>query len=455
MVLTDLLTKIQSFFLSENQRETQSAKVQQHANDILIYLQEGNWESLHQQLVWPLRLFITKHALEYGWKTLSSMAGPVKPIGSPEIHVGWPLSRISVPLQSERLSLALNLWMTWSGKLITLQIGPRLSHSWKAPSYASVNSRSVSLTLGSGLRRVGATLTLPPTRKSGDEGFPCVILIGGSGPVDRDSTVGPSKPFKDIALGLTAHGVSVCRFDKRASTLLGKLTMSKKKVTLTDEYVYHVLDAIRQIRQNPEINPDRMILLGHSLGTLIAARLASLDTSVAGCILMAAPSEPIYRCAIRQLSYLESSGSSNKPYDNLPASDEKPAESDKLKELRQQADVADRPDLDLSTPAKQLPFEIGPAYWLEYRTFDVMETLKEVHKPVLILQGERDYQVTTEDYARLHGKFNSLPNFSFRKFKNLNHLFISGQGAPTPLEYFSPGNVEGDVITEIQRWVHE
>uniref|UniRef100_A0A8H7K9F6 AB hydrolase-1 domain-containing protein n=1 Tax=Bionectria ochroleuca TaxID=29856 RepID=A0A8H7K9F6_BIOOC len=453
MMFTDLLTKIQSFFLTENQRRAQSLRVEKYAKDIVIYIQEGNWESLHQQLVFPLRLFITKHVLEYGWKTLTSMAGPLQPIGTPEVHAGWPLSRISVPLQSERLSLALTLWMTWSGKLITLQVGPRLSHPWKAPSYASATSRSVSLTLGHGLRRVGATLTLPPTRDPGNEAFPCVILIGGSGPVDRDSTVGPSKPFKDLALGLAAYGISACRFDKRASTLLGKLTMSKKTATLTDEYLYHVIDAIRQVRRVPEINPKRIILLGHSLGTLVAARLASLDTSVAGCILMAAPSEPIYRCAIRQLSYLESSGSGDKS--TAEASEEVPAESDMLKDLRQQADVADRPDLDLSTPTKQLPFGIGPAYWLEYRTFDVMETLKDIRNPVLILQGERDYQVTaTEDYARLHEKFSTLPNFSFRQFKSLNHLFISGQGAPTPLEYFSPGNVEADVITEIQRWVH-
>lgn len=454
MMFTDLLTKIQSFFLTENQRRAQSLKAEKHGKDIVIYLQEGNWESLHRQLVFPLRLFITTHVLEYGWKTLTSMAGPLQPIGNPVVHAGWPLSRISVPLQSERLTLALTLWMTWSGRLITLQVGPRLSHPWKAPSYASANSRSVSLTLGHGLRRVGATLTLPPVRNTGDEGFPCVILIGGSGPVDRDSTVGPSKPFKDLALGLAAHGISACRFDKRASTLLGKLTMSKKTATLTDEYLYHVIDAIWQVRRVPEINPERIVLLGHSLGTLVAARLASLDASVTGCILMAAPSEPIYRCAIRQLIYLESSGSGDSS--TADASEEVPAESDMLKDLRQQADVADRPDLDLSTGVKQLPFGIGPAYWLEYRTFDVIETPKDIRKPVLILQGERDYQVTvTEDYARLHEKFNDLPNFRFRQFKSLNHLFISGQGAPTPLEYFSPGNVDADVITEIQRWVHE
>ena len=44
--------------------------------------------------------------------------------------------------------------------------------------------------------------------------YPGLVLVGGSGPVDRDASIGPNKPFRDIALGLASHGTCVLRYDK-------------------------------------------------------------------------------------------------------------------------------------------------------------------------------------------------------------------------------------------------
>lgn len=452
MPLRNSLQTLRSYFVNEDGRKTRSQEAERRARDIIGYLEDGKWASLRPLLIFPLRYFLTESFLESGWKTVTAAVGPLRQTGSPVVNVGWFFTSVQVPVQFSRMKLAVSFWMTLSGKLLTLQIAPGTSLPWTAPAYGGADAKEVSLTLGRGLRRTRATLTLPAGH-SADTRSPCVVLIGGSGPIDRDSTVGALKPLKDMALGLAGRGIAVCRFDKLSSTLLGKLTISKKRVSLTDEYVYHVLDAVRQVRRAPGIDADRIILLGHSLGTLVAARLVSIDASLAGCILMATPAEPVYRCAVRQYQYLESLDS-NDPDTTISPSNPPPSESSHVTDLRQRADVADSPTLDLSTPASKLPFGIGPAYWLDCRAFDPMETLKGVRKPTLVLQGDRDYQTTAElDYKKLHESFHGLGNFNFRLYENLNHLFVYGQGISAPLEYEDPGNVDVHVINDIARWI--
>lgn len=452
MFLRNMLQRLRTCFINENERKSRSEEIEQQTRDIISYLQNGEWALLRQQLIFPLRYFLTESFLESGWKAITAAVGPLKQMGSSVVSVGWLFTSVQTPVQFSRMRLAVSFWVTPTGKLLTLQVAPYPSLPWKTPYYGSKDAREVSLTLGRGLRRVHATLTLPAAH-SAENRCPCVVLIGGSGPVDRDSTIGALKPFKDLALGLADRGVAVCRFDKLASTLLGKLTISKTRVTLTEEYVYHVLDAVRQVRRTPGIDPGRIILLGHSLGTLIAARLISMDASLAGCILMATPAEPIYRCAIRQFQYLESLDSKNDQDSTTSPSNPPPDESSRIRDLRQQADVADSPTLDFSTPANTLPFGIGPAYWLDCRAFDPLETLKDVRKPVLVMHGGRDYQTTTrDDYAKFRERFSSFANFEFQLYENLNHLFVSGEGTSTPMEYENPENVDIKIIDKIEQW---
>jgi pimeloyl-ACP methyl ester carboxylesterase len=297
---------------------------------------------------------------------------------------------------------------------------------------------------------VAAELTLPGCVEPGQKS-PCIIFIGGSGPIDKDSTIGALRPFKDMALGLANRGIASCRFDKFASTTAGIFLTRSTTVTLTDEYVYHVRNAIRKLSQHPNIDHTRIFLLGHSLGGLIAARLAA-ESSVAGCVLMACPAQPIYRCAIRQLRYFKSLDECG----GSPSGDE-PSTDNTIETLENQADLADGPTLTRSTPASQLPFGLGPAYWLEYREFDPIQSLKTADCPVLVLQGARDYQVTVnEDYAAFYAKFQDRQNVRFRLYESLNHLFVPGEGECTPAEYDIGGSVDCvdvAVVDDIERWV--
>ena len=72
---------------------------------------------------------------------------------------------------------------------------------------------------------------------------------------------------------------------------------------------------------------------------------------------------------------------------------------------------------------------------------------------MLILQGERDYQVTLEDLAGWKTYLSGQSNVEFKTYPKLNHLFLEGEGKSAPAEYLDPGHVPVYVIDDIARWI--
>lgn len=272
--------------------------------------------------------------------------------------------------------------------------------------------------LGTGRCTVGGALSMP--KAAGPH--PCVVLLSGSGPTDRDSTCEAAKPFMDLAWGLPGRGVAVLRFDK-VTHVYGARFRNNSSITLTDEYMDHALDAVRQLQHRREVAGNHIFILGHSLGAWVPPRVASMEPSVAGLAVMAGPAQAMYWSALRQLRYLASLRDRSEP---LPQS--------KFEELQRQAVLADSLDLSPSIPGEELPFGIGAPYWLDVRTFDPIGTAKRLRKPIIVLQGGRDYQVTLkDDYSRWLAGLKDHDNVRFHIYEKLNHLFISGEGAIHPV----------------------
>ena len=98
-------------------------------------------------------------------------------------------------------------------------------------------------------------------------------------------------------------------------------------------------------------------------------------------------------------------------------------------------------------------FGVSPAYWLDLRAYDPPEMAKRLRQPLLVLQGERDYQVTMEDFKRWQAALGTKSNVTLKSYPGLNHLFISGTGRSTPSEYEQAGHIDERVIDDIAAWI--
>ncbi|MFF2009452.1 alpha/beta hydrolase family protein [Streptomyces sp. NPDC058195] len=146
---------------------------------------------------------------------------------------------------------------------------------WEPPTYADPGTFSEhTLTVGSGPLAVPGTLSLPVQPGPGS----AVVLLAGSGPSDRDETIGRNKPLKDLAWGLASRGVAVLRFDK-VTHAHGAQVTKVRDFTVADEYVPDAVAAVGLLRQHPAVDAARVFLLGHSLGGTVAPRVAAREPS--------------------------------------------------------------------------------------------------------------------------------------------------------------------------------
>jgi uncharacterized protein len=119
-----------------------------------------------------------------------------------------------------------------------------------------------------------------------------------------------------------------------------------------------------------------------------------------------------------------------------------------------QAALVESPDLSPSTPARELPFGLPGSYWLDLRSYDPVSTAAALGKPMLILQGGRDYQVTVQDdLSRWKAGLEHRSEVTIRVYEADNHLFFPGTGPSTPAEYDPAQHVDPAVIADIATWL--
>lgn len=296
------------------------------------------------------------------------------------------------------------------------------------------------VTIGKGAMRLPGTLSVP----TGDGPFPAIVLVHGSGPNDRDETIGPNKPFRDLAHGLASRGMAVLRYEKRTKQHPILMSLTRSSVTVKEETIDDAVLAVEVLKNHTKIDADRIFVLGHSLGGMLIPRIAEAEEGIAGFISLAGSTRPLENLALEQTKYILS-------LDGELTDDEKA----KLQELEEQVARVKSSDLTPSTPAKDFPLGIPASYWLDLRGYDPAEEAKNLRKPLLILQGERDYQVTMEDFGRWKKALAGRDDVRFISYPHLNHLFVEGEGKSTPQEYSSPGNVAAVVIEDIVKWCAE
>jgi dienelactone hydrolase len=280
---------------------------------------------------------------------------------------------------------------------------------------------------------VPGTLSVP----TGKGPFPAVVLVHGSGPNDRDETLGPNKPFRDLAWGLASKGIAVLRYEKRTRIHGDKLAMLPKP-TVQEETVDDAVAAAQLLRRTDGIDPRRVFVLGHSLGGMLIPRIGARDGEIAGLVVLAGLTRPMEETIVQQLSYLASLDGK--------VSDEEKKRLDQFQE--QEARIK-----ALTPESTESLMGIPASYWLDLRGYNPPALAARLRQPLLILQGERDYQVTMEDYQAWKKGLAEKKNVTFKSYPSLNHLFIEGEGKVTPAEYEKAGHVAAAVIDDIAEWI--
>jgi dienelactone hydrolase len=346
--------------------------------------------------------------------------------------------RFRVPVRFEKETLDLRVVLDASDKVAGLFIVPHVEPPGDEDAAPPV--REIDLTVGESDSGLPGTLALP----AGDGPFPAVVLVHGSGPQDRDETVGPNKPFRDLAWGLAGRGVAVLRYDKRSLARPADLAAVGDALTVQQEVIDDARAALGLLRAREEIDGERIFVLGHSLGGALAPRIAAEPPRPAGLIVMAGSTLPLPEKMLEQVRYI-----SNLDGD-LSAEEQK-----KLDALEQQVETT-RSALDGKIPAPEGSILGAPiGYYRDLEAHDAPADAAALGVRCLILQGGRDYQVTMRDFARWSAALEGKPFACLIAYPGLDHLFREGSGASGPADYDSRAPVADHVINDIAAWIRE
>ncbi len=399
------------------------------ATRLLDQLDAGQYAAAEAMFSPQMQAAVPADKLQAVWEALPVQLGAAGKRGEAATHEADGFRIVVIPLEYARGNLQARVVLDKDDRIAGFLVQPASPPPPAVSSDAPFVERNLTLPApASGKAGLPGTLTLP----KGQGPFPAVVLVHGSGPQDRDQTIGPNRPFLDIAHGLAAHGIATLRYDKRTQARPQDFT---GKFGIDEETTDDAVAAVNALAGTAGIDPKRIHVLGHSQGGLLAGRIARRSEGrVAGLILLAAPARPLLDLLAEQNRYLVGLDG-----------DISPAEQAHLDTLAAGiAEVRRNPDAML--------LNLPGHYWQQLEQVDAVADARDSGLPILVLQGGRDIQVLDADWQRwrqgLQGE-----RYRFRHYPALNHLGIAGQGPGTLQEYMRAGHVDAALVDDIANWV--
>ncbi|MBR3752633.1 MAG: alpha/beta fold hydrolase [Ruminiclostridium sp.] len=287
-------------------------------------------------------------------------------------------------------------------------------------------------------------LTLPT---ESDRPVPAAVFVHGSGSSNMDEKVGKLAPFRDLAEGLVHHGIASVRYDKRSFAHGWKMLRDKSSpITVKEETIEDAILATDLLRQDPRIAPDKIFIIGHSMGGMLAPRIDAEGGNYRGLVLMAGTPRKLEEVLVEQTQ-------------------EALAEMNPL--LRKLAGMQTRKltrlfdglyDLtDEEARKKKVGGGTTLYYFKEMGEHPAADYLIPLEKPVLILQGKKDFQAKADrDFTAYQDLLKDKPNVTFRLYEGLNHAFVPsvyGTITKAKKEYNVEQHIGEAVISDIAHWI--
>ena len=339
------------------------------------------------------------------------------------------------------LTITLDAQQRVAGFNVTVSAAAAVS-SWTPPAYvesAAFTERAI--TFGGSPWILPGTLSMP----KGAGPFPAIVLVHGSGTIagDQDETYGPNKTFKDLAWGLSSRGIAVLRYTKRTRQYGATMMSGPEPLTTKQETIDDARAAVAFLTTQTGIDPKHIYMAGHSLGGYLAPRIASGDPQIAGLIVLAGSTRPLEDMVLEQIrAQVARQHAEDTPQGQKAIAD---AENEKR--------IIEDPNLKPGTRVTSAGAPVPSDYFLDLRGYDPVKVAQSLQIPMLILQGEKDIQVSMIDFGNWKAALGSRKDVTMKSYPSLSHMFMPVEGPATGEEYNKPAHVESDVIEDIAAWV--
>ena len=386
----------------------------QHIYELFV---AGQGDSIHAALNRELQEKLAPALFNDSFRQAEKMFGKFISKGEWKTDSAQGITIYYSDVEFERYNLRFLVAFDADGALNTIRLVPAPAVSTARPvAYDKTKMDERDITLGADGYKLPGTLTLPKRAVGPDAcRVPCVILVHGSGPHDRDETIGPNKPFRDLAWGLAARGIATLRYEKRTKVYGAACVPEGREMDYDTECVDDVVETVRWAKAQPDVAADSVYVLGHSLGATLAPRIAKRADGVAGIVLVAALARPLEDAVVEQTAYVSS------------LTDASGVAGQQIEDIKRQADNIKKlgtPEFDDKIP---LLLGIPRSYWAFANVYKPVEVAAGLALPMLILQGERDYQVTMEDFGLWRLGLLRNKNAFFKSYPKLNHLLQEGE----------------------------
>lgn len=405
------------------------------AKEIIGLFQQEKFDQAYSQMSDIMKRKIDVEQLQGIWDGLIMAYDTIQSLGEPVVSEKDTLTITVTPVNFNKMKLGLQLTFEPSQKVCGLYIVP-LTYPYQPADYVNTSRfYEVKKNVPDAEFPSEGVLTIPNGKKK----FPLIIIVGGSGPTDKDLTMGSNKIYKDFAWGLAAKGIAVYRYNKR-TVQFGLELAKNKNLTVNEEYLLDLKLIVKMLSKKDEIDASQIYIMGHSEGGYLLPYFAKNLSGIKGFISLAGNYSKLAELIPKQISYLALQSKNIEEKTLI------------LKEMSKALYARDRFTKD--SPDDSLPFGLGTNYLLHLNENSPQKIGKALmKKKVFFLQGGRDYQVPPDELEFWKMTLAQSTEATFKMYPALNHIFLSGTGLSVPDEYEKPGNVSEEVINDIAAWI--